>query len=504
MTSSPPFPRRAGILLHPTSLPGGHGIGDLGSTAFEFVDWLAAAGLSVWQMLPLGPTGPGHSPYAGWSVHAGNPLLIDLEPLWRAGLLKAAELQGAPANGDRVDYDGVASWKGALLDLAARRFSQATDHRWKADFEAYLERSKWLDDAGLFDAIRTEQDGRPWWLWPLPLRDRSGGAVARARRRLSDRLERFNIVQFFFDRQWEALRAYCRTQGVALFGDLPIYTAQDSADVWAARHLFQLDDHGRPLAVSGVPPDAFSATGQLWGNPLYHWPKHEQQGYRWWIARLRRIFELVDLVRIDHFRGFSGYWRVPADATDARAGSWQPGPGAPLFDALREALGPLPIVAEDLGIIDDGVVELLRATDLPGMRVLQFAFGGGSEDTHLPHNYRRHTVVYTGTHDNDTTLGWWNSAEDRVRHHLRTYLGVNGHDVVWDLIRVAMASVGHTAIVPAQDVLALDGSGRMNVPAVADGNWSWRLREGQLNADHAARMRGLCALYRRLPEGKAR
>ena len=502
MSASPTFPRSAGVLLHPTSLPGGHGIGDLGAAAFEFVDWLAAAGMGVWQVLPLGPTGGDDSPYAGWSAFAGNPLLIAIEPLWRAGLLRAVELREAPPTSDQVDFAAVRAWKLPLLDVAARRFLAAPDHRWRADYEAFVARAGWLDDAALFAAMRQEQDGAPWWQWPATMRDRRGGALVRARRRLGDRVACFAVIQFFFDRQWRKLRAYAAAQRVRIFGDLPIYTALDCVDVWANRRLFQLDPLGRPLAVSGVPPDAFSETGQLWGNPLYHWPNNARRGFRWWIARLRRTFELVDLVRIDHFRGFAGYWRVPVDAEDARSGSWQPGPGAPLFEAVTHALGPLAIVAEDLGIIDEPVRELLEATGMPGMRVLQFAFGGDLDDLHLPHNHAPHGVVYTGTHDNDTTLGWWQGADERCRHHVRLYLGVDGHDAVWDLVRAAMASVSHTAIIPAQDALGLDSSGRMNTPAVAAGNWAWRLCDGDLGAHHAGRLRRLAGLYGRL-DGQA-
>ncbi len=500
MTDHPHFPRCAGILLHPTSLPGGHGIGDLGMAAFEFVDWLAAAGMSVWQVLPLGPPGEGGSPYAGWSVFAGNPLLIAMEPLWRAGLLKASELRGAPPTGEQVDFEAVTAWKLPLLDLAARRFLSADGHRWRGDYESFLKRSGWLADAALFAALRQEHDGAPWWTWPAKMRDRKGGAVARAQRRLGDRLARFGAVQFFFDRQWQSLRRYAASQGVRIFGDLPIYTALDCADVWAHRRLFQLDDEGRPLAVSGVPPDGFSETGQLWGNPLYHWPNNARRGFRWWIARLRRTFELVDLVRIDHFRGFAAYWRVPVDAEDAREGSWQRGPGMRLFDAVTKALGPLPIVAEDLGIIDEPVRDLLSASGMPGMRVLQFAFSGDPDDLHLPHQHPEHSVVYTGTHDNDTLLGWWQNADKHCRHQVRKYLAINGHDVVWDMIRTAMASAAHTAIIPVQDVLALDSNGRMNTPAIETGNWAWRLLNGQLGAQHAGRLLHLVEDNRRRPQ----
>ena len=501
MSAAPIFPRAAGILLHPSSLPGGHGIGDLGAPAFEFVDWLAAAGMGVWQVLPLGPTGADDSPYAGWSAFAGNPLLIAIEPLWRAGLLRAAEMRGAPPTSDRVDFAAVRAWKLPLLELAARRLLASPEHRWRADYDAFLARAGWLGDAGLFAALREEQDGAPWWQWPAAMRDRRGGAMGRASRRIGDRIASFGAIQFFFDRQWRKLRAYAASQRVRIFGDLPIYTALDCVDVWANRKLFQLDAEGRPLAVSGVPPDAFSATGQLWGNPLYHWPNNAMRGFRWWIARLRRTFELVDLVRIDHFRGFAAYWRVPVDAEDATQGSWQPGPGAPLFEAVREALGPLAIVAEDLGVIDQPVRDLLAATGMPGMQVLQFAFGGDPDDLHLPHHHAPHSVVYTGTHDNDTTLGWWIGADEGCRHHARLYLGIDGHDAVWDLIRASLASVAHTAIMPVQDVLGLDSRGRMNTPAVPAGNWSWRLQDGDLGDHHASRLRRLAALYGRVSQG---
>ncbi|MEZ4474526.1 MAG: 4-alpha-glucanotransferase [bacterium] len=378
---------------------------------------------------------------------------------------------------------------------------QAAADRFLAGSHAALDdfrgQHPWLADAALFRALHDAHHGLPWWTWPAALRDRDPKALARAVDENRLQIQRFEAIQYFFDRQWAALRAACADRGVGFIGDLPIYVDADSADVWAHRHLFEVDAAGQRTRVAGVPPDGFSATGQLWGNPLYRWQASAAEDHAWWRARLGRALGLTDRVRIDHFRAFSAYWAVPADAPDARTGAWEPGPGQAFFDRMSQAFGPeLPVIAEDLGVIDDGVKALLASSGLPGMHVLQFAFGGEADNWYLPHNHRKNGVVYPGTHDNDTTLGWWLAAEPHVQDHVRRYFGVSGHDLVWDVIRAALASVCDTAILAAQDTLALDGSARMNTPAQGLGNWSWRLWPGQLG--DAGRLRDLNGLYGRI------
>ncbi len=478
--------RAAGVLLHPTSLPGPHGVGSLGDEAERFLDWLERAGVGIWQILPLVPPGAGDSPYSSGSAFAGSPWLLDLPRLAADGWLDDADLAGGPRAGDRVDFTAMKAFKGPLLRKAAERLVEEDPGR----LDAFRAANPWVEDAALFYAARRQQKGLPWWEWPAALRDRE----------VLDGLpgvEAEIALQCLFDEQWGRIHEAARERGVEVLGDLPIYVDWDSADVWAHRELFDLDETWRPTEVSGVPPDAFSDTGQLWGNPLYRWDVLASRGYDWWVERLRRVLSVSDRVRIDHFRAFAAYWAVPAGADDARGGRWVEGPGVAVFDAFRAALGELPILAEDLGIIDQPVRDLLEATGLPGMRVLQFAFGGEAEDLHLPHNHPPNAVAYTGTHDNDTTLGWWLSATPHVRDHVRRYFGIDGHDLVWDLVRACLASVAHTAVVPMQDVLALGAEGRMNRPATAGGNWGWRLLAHQLRDDHATRLRGLIELYGR-------
>lgn len=487
--------RRAGILLHPTSLPGRHGIGDLGPAVDRFLDWLVAAGMRSWQILPLVPPGAGDSPYSSWSAFAGNPWLIDLDDLAAHGLLEPGALpdQGWHA---RVDFAAMQAFKGPRLRDAARRL--LAGHAWSADFEAFCASAIWLDDAASFAAIKQAQGGQPWWLWPGGLRCREAKALAGARADLAGPIAEAKAVQYFFDRQWRRIHAAASARGIEIIGDLPIYVDADSADVWCNQDLFELDADGRRTRVAGVPPDAFSDVGQLWGNPLYRWDRLKATGYAWWIARLERAFALAHRVRIDHFRAFAAYWAVPADAPDARTGAWIPGPGQGFFDAMQAAFaGPLPVIAEDLGIIDQPVRDLLASSGFPGMHVLHFAFGGGADNAYLPHHHRQNAVAYPGTHDNDTTLGWWLAAPPHVQDHVRRYFGVSGHDLVWDLIRATLASVADTAIIPLQDVLALDSRGRMNTPSSAQGNWGWRLHPDGLRPEHAERLRGLCGLFGR-------
>lgn len=505
------WPRGAGLLLHPTSLPGAHGIGDLGLSARGFVDWLSGAGLSLWQMLPLVPPGAGNSPYSTASALSGNPWLLDLRGLWEEGLLDSADLEAPSFSADRVDYMAVCDFKGPRLDKAAGRLleGRGAAEGLREAFEVFCDGEPWVQEAATFMVLRRIQLQRPWWKWPKPLRDRTPVALAEARKDFAEEIHREMALQFLFERQWRALRDYCGERGVRILGDLPIYVDRDSVDVWAHREQFQLDPSGRPTCQAGVPPDYFSDTGQLWGNPIYHWDRMALDGYQWWIRRVRRALAQADLLRLDHFRGFSAYWSVPAGAADARDGAWVKGPGRSLFDAIAAALGTgqgrasepslgeLPLLAEDLGDIDAEVLALRDSLGLPGMKVLQFAFGGGSDHAFLPHNYDPHCVVYTGTHDNDTTLGWWLTAQEGWRDHVRRYLARDGHDVVWDLIRLAMASVADMAVMPMQDVLSLDSGARMNRPSVAEGNWAWRVREEAFHPNLAARLRELVELYHR-------
>lgn len=499
MTAAAPsmFPRSGGVLLHPTSLPSPYGVGDLGRGAFAFVDWLKEAGLTRWQMLPLVPPGPGGSPYSSPSAFAVNPLLIDLDDLVARGLLTADDLRDAHFDADRVDWARVVPWKMERLQRATRRLLSKDGGRARVD--DYRQRHPWVDDYGLFIALRERFQGKPWFQWTSELAAREPAALAAAAREHEGRVLELVAEQLLFEEQWAHLRAHCAAQGITIIGDIPIYVDHDSADVWSAREQFQLDVEGRPIAVSGCPPDAFSETGQLWGNPLYDWARMKGDGHRWWIARMRRVLSLCDVVRIDHFRAFAAYWSIPFGAQDARGGAWVQGPGQAVFDDIEAALGKLPVVLEDLGTITPDVEALREATGLPGMKVLQFAFGEGPDAAYLPHNHVPNSVVYTGTHDNDTSLGFWLSAPDWKKDHIRSYLAIEGHDFVWDFIRVAFASVAHTAIVPMQDVLALDSRSRMNIPGVESGNWGWRVRGEAFNGGLASRLRHLGDIYGRTP-----
>jgi 4-alpha-glucanotransferase len=493
------FPRASGVLLHPTCLPGPHGSGDFGPGAYHFVDWLVAAGQKLWQILPLGGIGPGNSPYMSTSAFAGNVLLIDLAELQHRGWLDAAEIQ-APAGIDeqQLDFAAVVPFRMDRLQRAARRFAAAATPGERADFEAFRARqADWLDNYALFMALAEHHDWRDWSDWAAPLAAREPQALAQAVRDHAERIAFWTFCQWCFFRQWLALKAYANGHGVEIIGDAPIFIAYQSAEVWARRELFELDAVGKPVAVAGVPPDAFSDTGQRWGNPLYRWKAHAKEGYAWWVQRIRRTFELVDIVRIDHFRGFAGYWEIPASEATAVKGRWLPGPGNALFKAIATALGPLPIIAEDLGVITPDVVALRRKFAFPGMRILQFAFEGGSANAYLPHNHDVDTVVYTGTHDNDTTLGWWAALTDAQRERVRDYLGTDAREIHWDLIRAACASVADTAVHPMQDVLGLGGEHRMNLPGRGEGYWQWRFSWSQVRPEHAQRLAHLTKLYRR-------
>jgi 4-alpha-glucanotransferase len=485
--------RSAGVLLHPTSLPGRFGVGDLGAEAERFLEWAASAGQSVWQVLPLHPA-PHGSPYGASSAFAGNPLLISPERLGEEGLLSAEALAGVPESpGGRVEYGAVAEWKAKILRASWEESRR--DPRVLAEVEAFRrapEQASWLSDWSLFAAVARERSG-DWASWPDGLSRRDPDALASARRELGAEIAFQEYVQFLFFRQWRRIRARANGLGISILGDLPIYVTFDSADVWARRELFALDEAGKPVLVAGVPPDVFSETGQLWGYPLYRWEEMERDGFAWWISRLRQALVLADAVRIDHFRGFAAGWSVPAGAATAVEGEWRPGPGRRLFDAARRALGEVPLVAEDLGVITDDVRELLSAVGVPGMKVLQFGFSEDDSE-HLPHRHLARSVVYTGTHDNDTARGWFAALAQEERGRVLEYLGGDGSAIEWDLIRAAYESVADTAIVPLQDIFGLGNEARMNTPGVASGNWTWRADAAGFTRQRAERLRRLAKL----------
>jgi 4-alpha-glucanotransferase len=489
--------RRGGVLLHPTSLPSQYGIGDLGPAAFQFLDYLARAKQSLWQVLPLGPTGFGDSPYASPSAFAGNPLLIAPQPLIEQGVLThsdAVELASLPT--DHVDFGQLAPLKGQLLRTAFQRARRKASARLARFRES---QASWLDDFALFSALKDELGG-VWTDWAPALRARDPDALARARKELAQGIAYHVFCQFIFFDQWLALRAQASRLGIGIIGDIPIFVAHDSADVWANQHLFKLNDRGCPMVVAGVPPDYFSATGQLWGNPLYDWNAMAAEGYAWWIKRFRHLLELVDLVRIDHFRGFEAAWEVPAGASTAVNGTWVKGPADAVFQAIASALGvgQPPVIAEDLGLITDEVRQLLKNTGFPGMKVLQFAFGGGSDNPYLPHNYTDpNCVVYTGTHDNDTTHGWYAAASEHEREYARRYVGTDATCIAHDLMRIVLSSTANTAIVPLQDTLDLGSEARMNTPGSPQSNWAWRIQADQLDPEAADRLAQLTATYGR-------
>lgn len=501
------FPRSSGVLLHPTSLAGPHGIGDLGPAAYEFLDFLESAGQSLWQVLPLGPTGYGESPYQCFSAFAGNPLLISLDRLREQGLLSEQDLEDSRLpSGATVDFPRVMSVKNRTLRKAATAF------RGSVEFDEFRERNRhWLDEFALFMAIKEEFGMVAWPYWPAKLASRDPEALAAFRKNRADRIAAHEFLQFAFFDQWQALRADANRRNIRLMGDIPIYAAWDSADIWAEPHLWQLREDGQAALMSGVPPDYFSATGQLWGNPIYNWAVHAESGYRWWIARFRSTFELFDLVRADHFRGFQAYWQVPYGETTAQRGQWEKGPGEALFAAVEAALGRLPIVAENLGVITPEVEAIRHRFGFPGMAILQFAFGKDPQAPDFkPHNYPRDVVAYSGTHDNDTVMGWWRSdgagdstrtVEDvrKEKAFALAYLGVDGSEMNWSLIRALMASVAATVVFPAQDLLGLGAEARMNTPATLGGNWLFRLEPGQLTGAITQRLREMVGNYDRGP-----
>ena len=496
------YQRRSGILLHPTSLPGRYGIGTLNEAAYHWVDFLHQTRQTLWQVLPLGPTGYGDSPYQSFSTFAGNPYLISLEALVQEGLLDPALLQQAPHfSNDRVDYGAIYTWKLPLLRQTAALFSQNADAAQRADFEEFCQaQAEWLEDFALFMALKDAHNGQSWTEWAMPLRSRQPAALASATHTHAVAIHAHKFNQWLFFRQWQQLKSYANQKEIQIIGDIPIFVAMDSADTWTNPSEFFLDKNFQPTVVAGVPPDYFSATGQLWGNPLYDWAKMQENGYAWWLRRIRAALQLYDIVRIDHFRGFAGYWEVPAGETTAIKGQWVKGPGATFFDAVQSALGTLPIIAEDLGEITPDVIELRDRFALPGMKILQFAFSSDASDKFLPHNCTPNFVVYTGTHDNDTSVGWYQeSATNHERDHFRRYLRTDGHEPAWSLIEAAFRSVAGMALAPLQDLLALESSARMNFPGRAEGNWTWRFNANQLNGVVATRLRDTTLVYGRDP-----
>ena len=504
------FSRSSGILLHPTSLPGPYGIGELGPEAHRFADWLRDSGQHIWQVLPLGPTGYGDSPYQCFSAFAGNPLLISLDTLVERGYLSGRDLHERPEFPvDNVDFGAVVGWKVPLLRRAYQAFqrSGSVDHE---AFDTYCRtHSAWLEKFALFTALKQAHNNVMWTLWERELALREPAALESARTELREEIECNKFIQFEFERQWNDLKAHCARNNILILGDMPIYVALDSADVWAEPEMFELDENRTPTVVAGVPPDYFSATGQLWGNPIYRWDAHAKSGYAWWIARFGRALAVLDMIRLDHFRGFEAYYEIPGGDKTAIRGKWVKGPGAPFFEAVEHALGKLPIVAENLGVITPEVEALRHQFGFPGMAILQFAFGNDPQAPQFkPHNYQRDTVAYTGTHDNDTVVGWWNStgAADSTRtledvekemELARHYLNTDGREINWTMIRTLMASVADTVLFPLQDVLGIGSEGRMNLPGSPSGHWRWRFRAEELSVSVGSRLKLLAGTYDR-------
>jgi 4-alpha-glucanotransferase len=493
------FNRASGIILHPTSLPGDYGIGDIGKHAYQWIDFLAGCGCQIWQILPLGPTGYGDSPYQCFSAFAGNPYLISPDSLLSQGLLEPDDVSDLPSfSPERIDYGALIPWKLVLLDRAYARFHAQPTSDLHQRYKQFLdEQSAWLDDFALFMALKEYYGGSPWATWETKVRDRHPQALQETRQNLNEAIQKQAFRQFIFFQQWTDLHNYARENHIQIIGDIPIFVAHDSADVWAHPKLFTLDKTGNPELVAGVPPDYFSPDGQLWGNPLYRWDVHKASEYQWWIERFRSVLRMVDVVRLDHFRGFSGYWEVPGNAKTAKDGRWVRGPGVDFFNTLEQALGKLPIIAEDLGVITPDVIKLRDSFNLPGMKVLLFAFLGGPSNAFLPHNFSENYVVYTGTHDNDTVRGWYERVEEEERAFCRRYLQCDGSNISWDLIRACWASTAVLAIARMQDILDLGNEGRMNYPGNPQGNWTWRMRTGALTQELQSKIKELNYLYSR-------
>lgn len=495
------FERSAGIILHPTSLPGKYGIGELGPEAKQWIDFLEAAGQTLWQVMPLGPTGYGDSPYQSFSAFSGNHYLISVELLIEDGYLEKSDLQDMPDfPTSNVDFGWVIPWKLEILGKAYERFGVVADSSAFSRFDAFCQREAyWLDDYALFMACKEANGGKQWTLWDASLRDRHPEALAQWQARLEDQVRKQKFWQWLFYSQWQDVHDYAADKGISIIGDIPIFVSMDSADTWANPELFFLGAGGEPTVVAGVPPDYFSETGQRWGNPLYRWDVLDSTHYDWWIKRVRAIFNQVDIVRIDHFRGFEAYWEIPASEETAVKGKWVKGGGQPFFDALRQAFGDeLDIIAEDLGVITPEVEALRDDNNLPGMKILQFAFSTDADNDYLPHNYVSNSVVYTGTHDNDTIIGWYEKAPEKEQDALRRYLGRDDSNIAWDMIRLAYASPAVLALTTLQDVLRVGEEGRMNTPGVAAGNWSWRFSFDDVESWMIEMLKDISIVYGRI------
>ena len=497
--TNPEF-RQSGILVHPTSFPGPYGIGDLGKGAYDFIDFLQAGGQTLWQCLPLGPTGFGDSPYQSFSAFAGQPLIISPEKLMDLELLTEEDAACHPEwNDEAVDYGPLIQYKTALFKKAYENFRHTPIILLLDEFRTFCEKnSGWPMDYALFMALKDANEGRAWTEWDDAWKFPTPAIKAAAHKELKDSVDYYCFLQYIFFKQWDELKNYAHKKGVRIIGDIPIFVSPDSADVWAHKELFYLDKDGFPTVVAGVPPDYFSATGQLWGNPLYDWSAHKKEGYRWWIHRIRHQLQLTDMLRIDHFRGFEAFWTIPYGEETAVGGQWKKGPGNDFFDHIIKALGPsLPIIAEDLGVITPAVEKLRDAYAFPGMRILQFAFEDIRDNNYLPYHYIENCVCYTGTHDNDTTRGWYLQASPESQDKVRRFMSCDGSNVHWDFIRLAMSSVARYVLFPIQDIFGLDSSGRMNTPGTDTDNWTWRYKKERLNPGTAAYLKELSELFGR-------
>ena len=495
------FERSSGILFHPTSLPGKYGIGTLGKEAYAFIDFLKKSRQKLWQIFPLGPTGYGDSPYQSFSSFAGNPYLIDFDLLIEAHLLSEEDLRDVffGDNEEYIDYGAIYNQKYPLLRKAYENFKSSDNHEMRENLEHFKrENASWLNDYSLYISLKNHFNGLPWNEWAHDIKNREHGAMEHYKNELADDVEYHNFIQFLFFKQWGDVKRYANENGIKIIGDIPIFVAADSSDAWANPEIFLFDEERKPVKVAGVPPDYFSATGQLWGNPLYNWQKLKETNYSWWVERVRANLSTCDIIRIDHFRGFEAYWAVPYGDDTAINGQWEPGPGIDLFNAIKSQLGELPIIAEDLGLMTQGVIDLREATGFPGMKILGFAFDSGEENDYLPHTYTKNCVVYTGTHDNDTLIGWFQKAKEEDRQFARDYLNSRSDDEIhWNAIRGAWSSVANMAISPVQDFLGLGSEARINTPGVAAGNWQWRLRHGVLTDELAERIAKLTKVYSR-------
>jgi 4-alpha-glucanotransferase len=495
------FERSSGILFHPTSLPGKYGIGTLGKEAYAFIDFLKKSRQKLWQIFPLGPTGYGDSPYQSFSSFAGNPYLIDFDLLIEAHLLSEEDLRDVffGDNEEYIDYGAIYNQKYPLLRKAYENFKSSDNHEMRENLEHFKrENASWLNDYSLYISLKNHFNGLPWNEWAHDIKNREHGAMEHYKNELADDIEYHNFIQFLFFKQWGDVKRYANENGIKIIGDIPIFVAADSSDAWANPEIFLFDEERKPVKVAGVPPDYFSATGQLWGNPLYNWQKLKETNYSWWVERVRANLSTCDIIRIDHFRGFEAYWAVPYGDDTAINGQWEPGPGIDLFNAIKSQLGELPIIAEDLGLMTQGVIDLREVTGFPGMKILGFAFDSGEENDYLPHTYTKNCVVYTGTHDNDTLIGWFQKAKEEDRQFARDYLNSRSDDEIhWDAIRGAWSSVANMAISPVQDFLGLGSEARINTPGVAAGNWQWRLRHEVLTDELAERIAKLTRVYSR-------